>query len=133
MAVRRALVVEDDPGAQRLMKMLLVRLGFEVDVVDDGLSALEYVGGHPPDLVVLDLGLPHISGYDVVEGIRSSPAARHVPILVTTGHRLPQKQVMALQLGANAYLVKPFTRREFAAAVQALAPAGSARLMDEAR
>ena len=133
MALPKALVVEDDPGAQRLVELLLTRIGFEVTVVDDGLTALEQVNASPPDLVVLDLGLPHISGYDVVEGIRSSPVAHRVPILVTTGHRLPQKQVMALQLGANAYLVKPFTRHEFTVAVRALVPDSSVRLLDEAR
>ncbi len=121
MAVRRALVVEDDASARQLLTVLLSRMGFEVEATDDGRTALTLLDEGPLALVCVDIGLPTISGFDVCEAVRRHPHGAQAPILMTTGRWMPQDRALAIALGANGYLLKPFTPGQFRAAVQALA------------
>jgi len=122
MHTRRALVVEDDPGALKLLARILDRMGFEVATAEDGREALRRLEEGPLDLVCLDLGLPTISGFDVCAAIRKHPATQALPILITSGRWLPQDRALAQSLGCNGYLVKPFTPSQFKAAVRELTP-----------
>jgi DNA-binding response OmpR family regulator len=81
----RILVVEDDPELQRLYHAALALAGFEVIPAGDGIEALYQLDAELPDLVVLDLGLPRLSGRDVQQDISANERTRHIPILVVTG------------------------------------------------
>ncbi|HXX29264.1 MAG TPA: response regulator [Myxococcaceae bacterium] len=124
---RTALVVEDDPALRRLVRHLLEGRGMEVAEVDGGRAAILHVAVHqPPDLVCLDLMLPELSGYEVCEYMRSEAKLRAVPILIMSARALPQDRAYAEQVGATSYLVKPFRREAFHAAVDELLNGGPA-------
>lgn len=120
MTARKALVVEDDDAARRLLEMLLEKMGFEVRATGDGRDAVALLDELDLDLVCLDLGLPTISGFEVCEAVRASPRTRRVPVLVTTGRYMPQDRALAIRLGADGYLLKPFTPGQFRTAVAAV-------------
>lgn len=111
------MVVEDDPSIARSLTDSLRQSGFEVEHVAKGRDAIASVRGAELDLVLLDLGLPDIDGYDVCREIRSSSA---VPIIVLTARGEELDRVLGLELGADDYVVKPFGFRELVARIRAV-------------
>src|SRR4051812_40460528 len=109
---RTALLVEDDPDLRPEIRRCLEGIGLDVIEVGSGRLAVEVLGRTAPSLVVLDLMLPELSGFEVCEHIRRTPELRRVPVLVTSARNMPQDRVHAEQAGADAYLVKPFSRAD---------------------
>jgi DNA-binding response OmpR family regulator len=106
----RVLVVEDDPVLLKALSISFHKhLGIEVIVAEDGRRALEIIEAQQVDLVCLDLMLPDISGFRVFEHLRRSPYLRNIPVVVMSGRALPEDRARALELGAQSYLVKPFS------------------------
>ena len=116
-APRRALVVEDHPDARALVRTYLLAMGLEVVDVAEGRSAIRFLQATRPDLVCLDLMLPELSGFEVCEFMRANPELRDIPILVMSARAKPMDRAFAEEVGATAYLVKPFKRGEFSRAV----------------
>jgi DNA-binding response OmpR family regulator len=114
---RRVLVVDDDADARWLVAEALVEHGFEVSEAEDGHRAQALVEGRSPDLVILDLGLPGISGLDILRWLRTTG---DVPVIVLTGRGDSSDRVVGLELGADDYVVKPFDARELVARVNAV-------------
>lgn len=115
----RILVVEDNEHAAYLVRFLLERAGFRVTVSPDGRDALARLESTEPfDLIVLDLMLPYVSGYQVLIEARKSERWRHVPIIVVTGRTLEMDAVRALETGANDFVRKPFHPEELVARVR---------------
>jgi two-component system chemotaxis response regulator CheY len=114
---RKALVVEDNPDARALVSTYLQTMDLDVTAVAEGRSAIRALQTAPPDLVCLDLMLPELSGFEVCEFMRSTPELRDVPILVMSARAKPMDRAFAEEVGATAYLVKPFKRNEFRRAV----------------
>lgn len=105
---RRVLVVEDSPVIQRLIEICLRPAGFDVAVAGEGIEALQLAAQDPPDLVVLDVGLPDITGWDVLAGLRGNDATKDVTVLMLTGDGREETERAADNLGADAFLTKPF-------------------------
>ncbi len=101
-------VVEDDPFVEKVLKQTLTSAGYTVNVVRNGQQALEFIRQLLPDLVILDLGLPDISGHDVFRVLKNDPASRDIPLLILTGHDQENQEVEMLMGGADDYLTKPF-------------------------
>ncbi|MCI0669385.1 MAG: response regulator [Myxococcaceae bacterium] len=120
--VRRILVVEDAPQIRQLMRLHLEREGHQVLEASDGREAIAWLERERPDLVCLDLMLPTVSGYQVCEFIQRSTALRGVPVLVVSARTQPVDRAHAEDVGASAYLIKPFTRAAFLEHVRALLP-----------
>ena len=118
-ALRKALVVEDHPDARALVRTYLLSMGVEVVDVAEGRSAIRQLELSPPDLVCLDLMLPELSGFEVCEFMRAHPALREVPILIMSARAKPMDRAFAEEVGATAYLVKPFKKIDFSRAVTA--------------
>jgi len=118
--VRRALVVEDDPDIVELVSLYLTRDGWTVDAVGDGRSALQRLRAGGYELVVLDLQLPGLDGLSVCSEIRRDAATRSLPVVVITARGDEADRIVGLELGADDYLVKPFSPRELVARVRAL-------------
>jgi two-component system, OmpR family, KDP operon response regulator KdpE len=119
------LVVDDEPAVRRTLRANLVARGYDVTAVETGEEGLDDLADHHPDLVILDLMLPGISGIEVCEAIRTISA---VPVLVLSARGEEQTKVRALDLGADDYLTKPFGIDELLARVRALlrrSPAGT--------
>jgi DNA-binding response OmpR family regulator len=115
----RVLVVEDNEHAAYLLRTLLEHAGYAVVVSPDGRDALAKLHSmEPVDLVVLDLMLPYVSGYQVLIEARRNPLWQHVPIVVVTARTLEMDAVRALETGANDFVRKPFMPEELIARVR---------------
>ena len=112
----RVLVVDDEPQILRALRINLRVRNYEVDTAATGTEALEVAGRHPPDLVILDLGLPDLSGLEVIEGLRGWTS---VPIVVLSGRTDSADKVEALDAGADDYVTKPFSMDELLARMRA--------------
>ena len=117
----RVLVVEDEQDIAGLIKHALERSGEgKVDIVSSGDAALRAVTDNPPDLVILDLNLPVLSGTEVCRILRGRPATAQIPIIMLTARTAESDRVTGLDLGADDYVTKPFSLRELAARVRAV-------------
>jgi len=113
----RVLVVDDEPTLLEVVSFNLRREGYEVEIAEDGLVALEKARAAPPDLIVLDIMLPALDGFQVVRTLRAESV---VPILVLSARGEEFDRVLGLELGADDYLTKPFAMRELLARVKSL-------------
>ena len=120
----RILVVEDEPDIRELVRMTLSAAGHETVAVADGQTALASVRELPPDLVVLDLGLPGMEGTEVLGRLRIDRVTREVPVLVLTARLDAGSERDVTALGASEFMVKPFKRQELVERVEALLAAG---------
>jgi DNA-binding response OmpR family regulator len=117
----RVLIVEDEQDIAGLIKHTLERGGsFDAEIVGSGDGALKAVADRPPDLVILDLNLPVLSGLEVCRILRSRSDARHLPIIMLTAKTAESDRVQGLELGADDYVTKPFSLRELNARVRAV-------------
>jgi DNA-binding response OmpR family regulator len=123
----RVLIVEDEQDIAGLIKHTLERGGdADAEIVASGDEALRAVANRPPDLVILDLNLPVISGLEVCRIMRSRSDARHVPIIMLTARTSEDDRVTGLDHGADDYVTKPFSLRELSARVRAVLRRGTA-------
>ncbi|HYT66086.1 MAG TPA: response regulator transcription factor [Vicinamibacterales bacterium] len=121
MTPPRVLVVEDEQDIAGLIKHTLERSGdASVEVVGRGDEALRSISGRQPDLVILDLNIPVISGEEVCRMLRQRPETRHLPIIMLTARTSESERVAGLDLGADDYVTKPFSLRELGARVRAV-------------
>ncbi|MDT8367615.1 MAG: response regulator transcription factor [Longimicrobiales bacterium] len=116
----RVLVVEDEPDIAALVAYQLTREGFRVETASTGPEAIKAVNREVPDLVVLDRMLPGYSGDEVLKALRNESATRAIPVLVLTAKREQEDRIAGLELGADDYLVKPFSPRELVLRCQAI-------------
>jgi two-component system, OmpR family, alkaline phosphatase synthesis response regulator PhoP len=116
----RVLVVEDDADIRELIRYNLAQEGFAVEEAADGPQALERVRRHIPDLMVLDLMLPGMPGLEICRQMRAGRETAHLPILIVTAKGTEVDKVLGLEMGADDYVVKPFSPREVIARVKAL-------------
>ena len=112
----RVLVVDDEPQILRALRINLRVRQYEVLTAATGAEALDVAGRHPPDLIILDLGLPDLSGLEVIEGLRGWTS---VPIVVLSGRADSADKVEALDVGADDYVTKPFSMDELLARMRA--------------
>jgi two-component system phosphate regulon response regulator PhoB len=105
------LLVEDDPDIRHLISYKLTRGGFSVAEAADGAAALREARREPPDLVILDVRMPRLSGLEVCRELRAGAHTAHVPIIMLTGRAHPEDLERAYAAGATDYVVKPFSPR----------------------
>jgi len=116
----RVLIVEDDADIRELIRYNLAQEGFVVEEAADGAQALEKVKRRIPDLMVLDLMLPGMPGLQICRQMRVERETAHLPILIVTAKGTEVDKVLGLEMGADDYVVKPFSPRELVARVKAL-------------
>jgi DNA-binding response OmpR family regulator len=116
--MKKILIIEDDPGIQLSLKDEFESEGFDVTVADNGLTGLEMTKQNPPDVIILDLMLPFLNGYQVCKKLRQE--GNNVPIIMLTVKDQEVDKVLGLELGADDYVTKPFSLRELLARVNAL-------------
>lgn len=125
----KILVADDDAQLQRALRITLASRGYDVVAAHDGAEAIELAASAHPDLMLLDLGMPHVDGIDVIRAIR---AWSKVPILVLSGRTDSAEKVDALDAGADDYVTKPFAMDELLARIRARARAVSGEESDAA-
>ena len=125
MPRHRVLIVEDEQDIAGLIKHTLER-DADVDIVGSGDAAIKSVTDRPPDLIILDLNLPAVSGFEVCRILRSRPDIPRVPIIMLTARTSEDDRVSGLEHGADDYVTKPFSLRELSARVRAALRRGAA-------
>ncbi len=118
--MKRILIIEDDRDIVELVRYNLTNEGFQVAAANDGSAGLAAVKKSPPDLLLLDLMLPKLSGLDICREIRRDESLNRLPILMLTARGEEADRVIGLEIGADDYVTKPFSPRELVARVKAL-------------
>ena len=126
MAPRRVLLVEDEPAALRGFAQYLGANGYRVLEAPTGADGLTLAMTCVPDVIVLDLGLPDIDGWEVARTIRAVPATRSVPIIALTGATMPHEQVSAMRAGCDRHLAKPCEPTDLLQAIRSCLAASGA-------
>jgi two-component system, cell cycle response regulator DivK len=119
---KRILVVEDQEDNRRILRDLLAHAGYEVVEVGDGEEALPAAIAHRPDVILMDIQLPLLDGYEATRRIKADPALRHIPIIVITSYALSGDQTKAHAAGCDAYVAKPYSPRALLAKIREYAP-----------
>ena len=106
-SARRILIVDDAPDTGKVLGMLLERHSYRVEVVTDGGQCLSCLQSFRPDVVLLDIGMPTISGYDLAKEIRAQPKFDRVALIALSGYADPQHAKLSLEVGCEKHLAKP--------------------------
>ncbi len=105
---KRILVVEDTEDNRQIIRDLFDSVGYELIEAVDGAAGVTMAAEHKPDLILMDIQLPVIDGYEAARRIKADPALRHIPIIAVTSYALGGDQAKALEAGCDGYLTKPF-------------------------
>ena len=116
----RVMVVDDEVHVTALLARMLQTQGYEVVIAHDGSSALSAISGHQPDLIVLDVMMPGLNGFEVCRRVKGDAATRLTPVILVSGMYEPDVRVQGLEAGADDFLTKPFDTRELLTRARAL-------------
>jgi DNA-binding response OmpR family regulator len=108
----RILIADDEPNIVLALEFLMKKEGYEVQTVSDGEEALRTIEKSPPDLILLDIMMPKLDGYEVCQRIRSDPSMKDIVIIMLTAKGREVEREKGLALGADFYITKPFSTRE---------------------
>jgi two-component system cell cycle response regulator DivK len=115
---RRILVVEDHEDNRRILRDLLTNVGFQLIEAETGPDGVEMAKMHQPDLILMDLQLPGIDGYEAARQIKADPRLSSVPIIAVTSYALSGDEERALAAGCSAYISKPYSPRQLLASIR---------------
>jgi two-component system cell cycle response regulator DivK len=119
---RRILIVEDQEDNRRIMRDLLANAGYEVIEAVNGVEGVAFAEKHLPDLILMDIQLPGLDGYEATRRIKAKPMLRHIPIIAVTSYALSGDDVKALEVGCDAYFSKPVSPRKLLAKIREYVP-----------
>lgn len=114
------LIVDDNPTNIELLKAQLKKLPYELITADNGQTALDLIRSNPPDLILLDLMMPGMSGYEVCQIIKKDPQTHLIPVIIITALRELTDKIKAMELGADDFLMKPFNKLELITRIKSL-------------
>ena len=117
---KRILVLEDQEDNCRIVRDLLTRVGFELIEATTGEEGVRQAQLHHPDLILMDIQMPVLDGYEATRQIKAIPELRHIPIIVVTSYAMSGDEAKASAAGADAYVAKPFSPRELLSKIQSL-------------
>lgn len=117
---KKILIVEDEESLLKLESILLTTKGYLVQGVTSGLAALEAISEEPPDLVLLDVMLPKMDGFEVCSRIKQNPNTRHIPVILLTAKKTPEDMARGQEVGADHYITKPFKSAMVMETIEAL-------------
>lgn len=118
MGTKRVLVVEDNADNMVLIVDVLKSMGYEVIQAGNGEDGLAKAASHLPDLILMDLSLPHMNGWMATRTIKADAALRHIPVIALTAHAMEGDRERALEAGCDDYITKPINLPELAAKLQ---------------
>ena len=108
----QVLIAEDEPNIVESLSFVLAREGFEVEAALDGEAAIDRLRRQLPDLLILDVMLPRLNGFEVLKRVKADPALRALPVIVLTAKGQVQDRRMAEEIGVDGFMTKPFSNRE---------------------
>ena len=118
MSADLILLVDDEEQIRKLLEASLVRRGYEVVSATDGIEALRQIRARMPDLIVTDVNMPNMNGFELLKNIRGDDSLKTIPVLMVTAEAKKEDIVLAAQGGASGYIVKPFTKATLEEKVQ---------------
>jgi len=116
----RVLIVEDEPHIVESLSFVLGREGYAVSSVLDGQAAVERLRHDPPDLMILDVMIPRLNGFEVLKLAKSDPALKRIPVIVLTAKGQAQDRRLAAEIGSEGFMTKPFSNRDIVERVRQL-------------
>ena len=119
---KRILAIEDHEENRRILRILLASAGYELIEARTGEEGLVLAETRHPDLILMDIQLPGLDGYEATRRLKANPAVRHIPIIVVTSYALSGDDVKAFEAGCDAYVTKPFVPRELLAKIREYLP-----------
>ena len=119
---KRILVVEDHEDNRQILRDLLGNAGFQMIEAETGEAGLTAAAAHTPDLILMDIQLPGIDGYEVTRRLKADPVLRSIPIIVVTSYALSGDDAKARAAGCDAYVTKPFSPRQLLAKIKEYLP-----------
>ena len=122
---KRVLLAEDHPGTIEVMQLELEVLGYDVTVAQDGQEAVQKATAEPPDVIVMDMLMPKMDGFQAASSIRQNQKTKDIPILAATALARPGDREKCLESGCDGYIAKPFTHKQLGAAIDRLFEAQS--------
>lgn len=123
----RVLITEDEPNIVESLTFILKRAGYDVSSVADGEAAVRRLRGDPPDVMILDLMLPKLNGFDVLKLVKTDTLLRSLPVLVLSAKGQAHDRQLAEEIGADAFITKPFSNRDIIDQIGRLYPAAPER------
>ena len=117
---KKILIIEDDPGTTRFLVYTLEQEGYKVLSAEDGLEGLKKARDEHPDLIILDIMLPGMDGYEICHRLRQKPETRTVPVLIVSGRARQDDKNIGLKMGADDYLSKPVDPQTILAKVETM-------------
>jgi two-component system cell cycle response regulator DivK len=126
-ATKRVLIVEDNPLNMKLLRDVLEAFGYETITTGEGMEGVTLACEQQPDLILMDLQLPDISGYDAVRRLKDHPPTRGIPVVAVTAFAMSGDERKALMSGCDAYLPKPISLRDFIETVERFIGTAEAR------
>jgi two-component system, cell cycle response regulator DivK len=115
---KRILVVEDQPDSRQIIRDMLAATDYEIIEAEDGEQALAAIAKQRPDLILMDIQLPILDGYEVARQIKADPAPRSIPIIAVTSYALNGEEKIAKAAGCDDYVPKPYSPRELLAKIR---------------
>lgn len=115
---KRILVIEDTDDNRRIFRDLLTSANFEVIEATDGEKGVAMAAAERPDLILMDIQLPVVDGYEATRRIKANPSLQHIPVIAVTSYALSGDEAKARAVGCNGYIAKPFSPREVLEAVR---------------
>ena len=119
---KRILVVEDQEDNRQILRDLLSSVGYELIEAEDGEQGLAAASAHRPDLILMDIQMPVLDGYETTRRIKADPTLRNIPVIAVTSYALSGDEARIRAAGCTAYIAKPFSPRDLLAKVRELLP-----------
>jgi two-component system cell cycle response regulator DivK len=118
--MKRILLIEDNEDNRRIVRDLLAGTDYSLIEAHDGAAGIAMAAGHTPDLILMDIQLPIIDGFEATRRLKADPALRHIPIVAVTSYALSGDDAKAIAAGCDAYIAKPFSPRQLLAKIREL-------------
>ncbi len=120
---KRILVVEDHEDNRQILRDLLTRAGFDLIEAGDGETAVQMAAAEHPDLILMDIQLPIVDGYEATRRLKADPTLKAIPVIVVTSYALSGEEARARTAGCDAYVAKPYSPRQLLAKIRTYLPA----------
>jgi len=115
---KRILVVEDQEDNRQILRDLLANAGYDMIEAEDGEQAIKLAASHQPDLILMDIQLPLVDGYEATRRLKADPSLMNIPIIVVTSYALSGDEEKARRAGCDAYVAKPYSPRALLAKIR---------------
>jgi len=119
---KRILMVEDTEDNRQIIRDLMDSIGYELLEAEDGAAGVAMAAEHKPDLILMDIQLPVLDGYEATRRIKADPTLRHIPIIAVTSYALAGDEAKTRSAGCDGYVAKPFSPRQLLAKINELLP-----------